>query len=195
MKILTLYHGTNGRFDRFDQSKSRIFNDYWGGGVAYFTDNLGVAKTYATSMAKSKGGDKLVYEVRLKIQNLFDVDDKFTGKELLKFYTSKTSEEFARGAGLLRLGADKYEILHKLESGNLELTGSQVFHGLSQGMVYTAKARKKLESLGYDALRYNGGSNMNMATRHDVYLTYKATNISIIKRLMIDSGGEEYLAA
>lgn len=191
MKTITVYHGTNGNFDRFDQSKARIVNDFWGGGVAYFTDDKEVAKTYAASMARSKGGDRLVYQVSLRMKKTFDVDDVFTGKELTQFFTEKTSEEFARGAGLLRLGADKYSILSDLESGRLKLTGHDVFHGLSNGMNQTAKARKVLEKMGYDSLRYNGGLNMN-AKKHNVYLTYNASNVSIQRKLLIDSSGGEY---
>ena len=46
---MKLYHGTNQLFDKFEQSKSRVLNDYYGGGVAYFTDTLKVAHTYAKS--------------------------------------------------------------------------------------------------------------------------------------------------
>ena len=30
-----VFHGTNTRFDKFDQRQSRIINDNYGGGVAY----------------------------------------------------------------------------------------------------------------------------------------------------------------
>jgi hypothetical protein len=68
-----------------------------------------------------------------------------------------------------------------LKSGDLSLTGDEVFKGLSRGMVNTAKARQKLIDLGYDGLRYNGGKNMQMATEHDVYLAYDAGDIQIKK--------------
>jgi hypothetical protein len=195
MRKLKVYHGTNAGFDRFDQSKARIPNDFWGGGVAYFTDDFGVAETYAASMKRSKGGDKIVYEVELRIDKMFDVDETFTGKELTKFFKKRDSEDFARGAGLLRLGADKYSVLDDLEEGRLVLTGSEIFYGLSKGMVYTAKARKRLEELGYDALRYNGGVNMSMAKKHNVYLTYKAANAAIKQRSIIDASGNVYKKA
>jgi hypothetical protein len=31
----TVYHGSGAKFDQFDQKKSRIPNDFYGGGVAY----------------------------------------------------------------------------------------------------------------------------------------------------------------
>ena len=85
----------------------------------------------------------------------------------------------------MKAGVDKYSVMAKLKSGNLELTGEEVFKGLSRGMVNTAKARQKLISLGYDGLRYNGGVNMNMATKHDVYLAYNANDIRIKKVVKI----------
>lgn len=192
MNIIKAYHGTNGVFDRFEQSKARIVNDFWGGGVAYFTDDMEVAKTYAKSMARSKGGDRLVYEAALTLRKTFDVDHEFSGKELTKFFTEKTSEEFARGAGLMKLGVDKYSVLNDLEYGKMTLKGSDIFHGLSAGMNQTAKARKILEKMGYDSLRYNGGIQMDVK-KHNVYLTYRADNIIIKNRYMIDSEGKEYL--
>lgn len=64
----------------------------------------------------------------------------------------------------------------------MKLTGDEVFKGLSKGMNTTAKAREHLISKGYDGLRYNGGVNMGMAKKHNVYLVYDANDIKIIKR-------------
>jgi hypothetical protein len=175
------YHGSNAKFPKFDQGKARIINDFYGGGVAYFTSNRDIAKTYARSMAKSKGGDQYIYEVDLNMKKIFDVDHKFTGKELTKFFDAKEAEDFARGAGLLKMGSDRFVVIGKLKDGDYELTGDQVFRGLSRGMVNTAKARQKLISLGYDGLRYNGGLNMDTAVKHDVYLAYDASDIHIKK--------------
>lgn len=186
MDIAPIYHGTNARFSQFEQSKSRIQNDFYGGGVAYFTDALSVAKTYAKSAAK-KGGDPIIYQVTLKSNKLFDVDAKFTGDKLIQFFSRKDAEQFARGAGLLNLGADKYKVIGEIEDGHMTLTGDQVFRGLSQGMIKTAAAREKLKQLGYDALRHNGGVNMNMATKHNVYLAYHAYNIKITERMIAAS--------
>lgn len=179
------YHGTNVRFDKFDQGKSRLLNDFYGGGVAYFTDNKEVAKTYANAMQKSRGGDKIIYEVAVHLNKIFDVDHHFTGKELTQFLDPKHLEDFARGARLLNAGVDKYRILTSLENGNLSLTGEQVFRGLSMGMVNTLVAREKLQELGYDGLRYNGGVHMDMSTKHNVYIVYDANNIKIVKRSVI----------
>lgn len=180
---ITGYHGTNARFKQFDQKQARIVNDFYGGGVAYFTSNSSVAITYAKSMVKTKkSGEPFVYECKLTLNKIFDVDHKFTGKELTQFFTKETADDFARGAGLMKLGGDdSFTVLSKLKSGDMTLTGEQVFKGLSRGMVNTAKARQKLIELGYDGLRYNGGVNMDMAKKHDVYLVYNANDIEIKK--------------
>jgi len=180
-KSMTAYHGSNAMFKKFEQTKARILNDYYGGGVAYFTANMEVAKTYAGAMKRKYGGEKYVYEVELSFEKMFDVDHVFKGKELTQFFDDKDADDFARGSGLLKAGVDKYSVMAKLKSGNIELTGEQVFKGLSRGMVNTAKARQKLISLGFDGLRYNGGVNMGMATKHDVYLAYNADDIRIKK--------------
>jgi hypothetical protein len=184
-QTLNVYHGSNAVFKKFEQNKARILNDYYGGGVAYFTGNREVAGTYAGAMKRKYGGEKYIYEVDLNLSKVFDVDHKFTGKELTQFFDDKDADDFARGAGLMKAGVDKYSVMAKLKSGNLELTGEEVFKGLSRGMVNTAKARQKLISLGYDGLRYNGGVNMNMATKHDVYLAYNANDIRIKKVVKI----------
>ena len=172
-----VYHGTNARFDKFDQRKSRIVNDNYGGGVAYFTDGLSLAITYAKNMAKKQGGDPLVYTVELKLSKLFDVDHEFTGKELVNILPSDVND-FGRGAGLLRLGSDEYKIISNLKSGNMKLTGEQVYRGLSKGNTQTAKARDHLIEKGYDGLRYN----MPVTPKQSVYLAYDAKDITITKR-------------
>lgn len=179
-----VYHGSGSKFDKFDQNKARITNDFYGGGVAYFTDNLGVAKTYAKSMARKTNDEPRIYTVKLTMSKVFDVDDIFSGKDLVNILP-KDVEDFARGAGLLGLNSDKYMVLSNLKSGNMKLSGDQVFKGLSKGMNATAKARDHLISKGYDGLRYNGGVNMGMATKHSVYLSYDAKDIEIQKKQVI----------
>lgn len=180
---LTAYHGSNSIFDKFDQSKARIANDFYGGGVAYFTDDHGVGKQYAKAMSK-KGGVPTVYKVSLRFSNLFDVDHQFTGDDLTKLIGTAHSDidAFARGAGMLKPGVDQYAIKAELKNGTTSLSGDQVFRGLSRGMVNTAAARAKLINVGYDGLRYNGGLNMNAATKHNVYLAYFANDIRIISK-------------
>lgn len=175
----TVYHGSGSDFDQFDQRKARIANDFYGGGIAYFTDDFTVATTYAKSMSK-KTGTPFVYTVKITLNKLFDVDDVFTGKKLIDILP-KNTEEFARGASLISFKSDKYAVLADIESGSSTLTGDGVFKGLSKGMNQTAIARDFLISKGYDGLRYNGGVNMN-ATRHSVYLAYKASNLKILKK-------------
>lgn len=174
-----VYHGSGSRFSKFEQSKARIPNDFYGGGIAYFTDNIGVAITYAKSMAKKTKGDPIVYTVELNLNKVFDVDDKFSGKDLVSVLPNDV-EEFARGAGLLGLNSDKFKTISDLKRGNMTLTGDRVFRGLSKGMNQTAAARSHLIDKGYDGLRYN-----IIGTKHSAYLAYNANSIQIKKRQMV----------
>lgn len=177
-----VYHGSGHKFDQFDQNKARIRNDHMGGGVGYFTSHPEVAKTYAKSMARTaKTGTPYVYKTNLKMNNVFDVDHDFSGDKLKHVLPDKKEhhEQFARSAGLLPYGADKHKVLNDLRSGSTKLKGHQVFKGLSKGGVDTAHARQHLINKGYDGLRYNGGENMNMATKHDVYMPYNTKSIKI----------------
>lgn len=173
------YHGSGKHFTSFDQKHARLKNDYYGGGIGYFSSNHDVAKTYAKSMSKETKTPH-VYHTKIKMKKVFDVDHKFSGDKL-KHVLPDDHDSFARGAGLMKLGVDKYKVLHDLKHGKSELSGHQVFKGLSKGMNDTAKARDHLIKKGYDGLRYNGGENMNMATKHDVYIPYNAKSIKIHK--------------
>jgi hypothetical protein len=177
----TVYHGSGTKFDKFDQKKSRIANDFYGGGVAYFTADQRVGVQYAKSMAKvAKTDTPYLYTCRLNMSKVFDVDDVYTGKDL-KDILPKDLDKFARGAGLMGIKVDAGMLFYKLQEGKMELTGDQVFKGLSQGMNQTATARQHLISKGYDGLRYNGGLNMGLVSKHDVYLAYNSNDISITK--------------
>ena len=178
-----VFHGTNKEFDRFEQSRARVANDFYGGGVAYFTDTLPIGKTYAVSMSRRYGGKPVVYEVTLSLSKIFDVDELFTGSELKKLLP-KDLESFARGAGLIKLGVNKYRVLGDLDSGLLRLSGAEVFKGLSIGGIKSGEAREQLKKKGYDGLRYNGGANMNTG-RHNVYLAYDPKDIKIEGKLVI----------
>lgn len=185
MKTVKAYHGTNTRFSEFEQSKARIVNDYYGGGIAYFTDTLDIAKSYASFMFRKFGGEKFVYEVEIRFNKIFDVDEKYSG-DMLKRLVGSTPDAFARGAGLLKLGADKYALLAQLQSGKMELTGDQVFRGLSNGMQNTSRAREALKSAGFDGLRHNGGVAMG-GQKHNVYLAYEARNVVIKNRYIVST--------
>lgn len=182
-KTVKAYHGTNSRFSQFEQSKARIANDYYGGGVAYFTDTIDIAKTYAQFMFRKFGGERYVYEVEIQLNNMFDVDQIYTG-DILKRLIGNNYDEFARGAGLLKLGVDRYAVLSALKEGKVELTGEQVFRGLSNGMQNTARARETLKKCGFDGLRHNGGVNMG-GQKHNVYLAYEARSIKIKQRFIV----------
>ena len=178
MASILAYHGTNQKFEKFDQGKSRILNDFYGGGVAYFTENLTVSHQYAKAMVKKLGGSEHIFKVRLDLKKIFDVDKSYTGKALVALIGSNV-EQFARSAGMLNLGADRYSVLSDLKSGNISVDGAAVFKGMSMGMVKTAEARETLKRNGYDGLRYNGGLNMGAAIKHSVWIVYNASSIKI----------------
>lgn len=183
MQTINAYHGTATAFDRFDQSFARVRNDHFGGGVAYFTDNKSVAIQYAEAMykmAKHKVSfaAKLVYNIRLKFSKLFDIKMIFTGKELTKLISGTNLELFARNAGLLKLGTDKYDVFEGLKTGNTGLTGEQVFLGLSEHQQKTEKARTILKKNGYDGLKYYGAKIFG-SIPHTIYLPYNQSQITI----------------
>lgn len=176
--VYHVYHGSNAKFKEFTDKTKRIPNDYYGGGLAYFTDDKKVALTYSKAMTARYGGEETLYAVNLTLRNFFDVDKKFTGNELKAFFSYIKPEEFARGAGLLKAGMDKYTILARLDNGTMEISGKDVFKGLSSGMVNTSRAQDILKKMGYDGLRYNGGDNMG-SSHHNVFLPYYSSAIKI----------------
>lgn len=183
--MLKAYHGTNTRFSEFNVDYARVKNDFYGGQI-YFTDNIGIAKSYARNAAKREG-IPFVYEVNLKLKNIFDVDKVFVGEDLKKILKEvRNLDEFARSAKLLKLGDDKFEVMSSLKQGNTPLTGDQIFRGISKGMVQTADARNLLSRLGYDALRYNGGNmGIQTAVKHNVYIPYNSSSIEILNRYIV----------
>jgi hypothetical protein len=177
------FHGSGRKFGSFNQNFGRVKNDFMGGGIGYFTTDHDVAKSYAKNGARfAKTETPHIYHTKLSFKNVFDVDHEFTGDKLKKILPDeKYHEDFARGAGLLKVKSDKYDVLSKLKHGQLKLTGQQIFHGLSQGGVKSDEARDHLIKKGYDGLRYNGGQNMGQATKHDVFIPYKSDSIKINK--------------
>jgi hypothetical protein len=175
---ISVFHGSNAKFKEFAAKSKRVENDFFGGGIAYFTDDQKVALTYSRAMTYRYGGEEYLYKVDLNLDKVFDVDTIYSGAELQKFFAYIKVEAFARGAGLLKLGTDKYSVISALELGHFTLTGHDVFKGLSQGNVNSSGAEKILMKLGYDGLRYNGGDNMS-AGKHNVYMPYYANDITI----------------
>lgn len=178
----TLYHGSGRKFAEFDFSKLRVANDFYGGPV-YFTDTLSVAISYAKSMARvAATGTPFVYTCRVVLTSVFDVDHVWSGKELQDILPKgKELDRFVRGAGLASGGKDPFMVAAQLELAQVSLTGDQIFKGLSSGMTNTKAAREYLMDKGYDGLRYNGGLNMNMREKHNVFCPYKASAIKIEK--------------
>lgn len=184
------YHGSGtADIPEFKEGHARLKNDYYGGqeGVGYFTNKKHIAGKYAKAMSKNTG-TPTVYSTRLKMNHVFDVDHEFTGDKLKHVMPDdeKEHENFARSAGLMPPGSDRYKVLSDLKRGNVKLTGKQVFFGLSRGGVNTKKAVVHLKKKGYDGLRYNGGENMEME-RHDVYIPYHAKSIEIKNREKLEN--------
>jgi hypothetical protein len=183
MKLIA-FHGSNKSFTKFAPSAKRVENDFFGGGIAYFTDDQKVALTYSRAMTYRYGGEEHLYKVELSIDKMFDVDTIYTGDNLRKFFKLINVEDFARGAGLLKAGEDKYAITAKLELGNYQMTGYDVFRGLSKGFGRSEQAQDILKKLGYDGLRYNGGQNMGTG-RHNVYLPYHENDIKLLNKYKV----------
>lgn len=174
-----VYHGTGALFDQFKIENARLKNDHFGG-LLYFTDNKSIALQYAAAEAKkAHSSQKVIYTVELDIKNLFDVKQTYTGKQLLKLLKNVNIEDFARKAGLLRYGSDKYQIIAELKSGNMTMTGEQIFLGLSNGQRDTSRTRDILKRAGFDGLKYYGAKIFGV-NPHTVYLPYDANSIKIV---------------
>lgn len=176
------FHGSGHSFTEFSQIHAKIPNDFYGGGIGYFTDSRKIGESYAKASSKVTRTPHL-YHTTLDMKNVFDVDHKFSGKKLTGLLP-KDTRAFAKHAGLLNASNMDQEnsILGNLERGDTELSGHQLFWGLSEGGTKTAKARDHLIRHGqYDGLRYNGGVNMKQDTKHNVYIPYNADSISINK--------------
>lgn len=174
MTTVHLYHGSGRLFDRFDRKFAMIENDYYGGGVAYCTDDFEVAKTYASAGAK-KTGEGYVYRLYLVTNKLFDATATY-GPEVFMPLIKGSEEDFMRGAGLLKAGTDRIAALVALK--RQQLTGKQIFWGLSRGGVSAGKARDILIKAGYDALKHAGGEQFG-AKKHVVYIGYDPAKLKI----------------
>lgn len=178
---MILYHGSNIKFDKFTQRNKRITDDLYGGGIGYFTTGQKIAINYAKTRVSAYGGSEYLYKVDINLKKVFDVDAVFSGDKLLQILKhQKDIEAFARGASLLKYGDDKYTTMNKLQTGRIELTGNQVWKGLSYGGVRTSVAQQVLKDAGYDGLRYNGGVLTTDSHSHDVYIPYFENSIKII---------------
>ncbi len=176
MTSIVAYHGTNQVFEEFKSSYGRVTNDYYGGGVAYCTDEINVARQYARSAAK-RGGKEVIYRVRLNLGKTFDVNHEYKGNALLRLIGSDI-EGFARSAGLLPYGVDKFKVINDIRSGETPLKGDVIFKGLSRGMVNTVKAREALKHNGFTSLRYNPVQH-SQRLRHSVWIMYNERDIDI----------------
>lgn len=180
---MTLYHGTGNDFDQFLQRFARTVNDYYGGGLAYFTTSIEIAKGYARAGMKritGQGDTPTIFKVKTNFKKIFDVDDRFAGAELQKF-VPKDVDAFIRASGIVKLGSGISPELAKvrLRNGTLNLSGDQIFKALEKVLGGSSKVRDFLITLGYDALRYNGGTATKIGIEHDVYIAYDAKSLNI----------------
>lgn len=163
------------------QQFARTVNDYYGGGICYLTSSIEIAKGYAKAGMKritGKGDSPTIFTVQTRFKKTFDVDTKFSGKDLQQFYP-KDLDAFARASGLMKFGVDPALIKVRLKNGTAIMTGDQIFNALSKVLGGTAKARDFLISKGYDSLRYNGGTATKIGIDHDVYIAYDAKTLDI----------------
>jgi len=183
---LTVYHGTGSDFDMFSSEFARVANDYYGGGVAYFTDNVEVAHGYASDGQKRDGstGTKILMTVEITPSKIFDVDAMIPGPDVTRLMGKTKPEEFLRAAGMLNINSDKFSLIGKIKNERLEMTGDQLFKALSMGQVKSSRARNALKAAGYDALRYNGGIQ-TQGVHHNVYIMYNASAIRVISKEQI----------
>lgn len=178
--IIDLYHGTSGQFTKFSQASARSANDLWGGGVGYFTDDEGIAQSYARAANKRTKKGETVMKVKLSVSNPFDTTKEYSGKETLEYFNKSgmKAEDFLRFAGKMNLGADKFVLAAKLKSGELGMTGAEIFKGLSRNQMAGSAARDLLIKMGHDSLLYSGGDNMG-GKKHNVYIAYDPNKITI----------------
>lgn len=199
-KLLTVYHGTAARFDEFGQENARVENDYFGGGLAYFTSSRRVAYGYARSaMLRTKSKIPYIIYVGVQFDKLFDARNtsKWSGERVLAFIQevglrSDQVEAFIRGAGLLDMsslqGRSPHVVKSAFMSGKIELDGESIFMALSRVLGNMAQARKKLMSLGYDGLCHIGGEitkdKLNRG-KHTVFISYDKKTIRSFDRKKI----------
>jgi hypothetical protein len=174
----TLYHGSNAVFEKFDRIKSRLQNDFYGGGVAYLVDTREIASQYAKNMSKGGRGSPVLYTVNVRFRKLFDTSLFYEGRDVQQLLPHDV-EGFARNTGLFTSGANRQTVLENLKAGNIGLMGIDIFRGLSRGMAYTETARDHLQRLGFDGLKYLGGTVAG-TIKHGVYLAYDPSSLTIV---------------
>lgn len=188
-----MWHGTNAKFDKFEQRMARVQNDLYGGGVAYFTDNRKIAEGYAKSSLKRKGAPKnpepWLYKVDLDLKNIFDIERSYNYdfvKQFVKNDKSSTVEKFLRDAGVLNnsfmksIGAsDIFSVISKFNNGSLNLTGDQLFNAIGNNSANSSKARDIFYKMGYDGLTHQGGLRGGTGGKHKVIIVYDSSKIKI----------------
>jgi len=93
---LIVYHGTNNKFDSFRTSE----NQY-----AYFTTDINLADKYATHRSKKENGEKIIYDVYLKIVKPLIVDANFESWDYISVEGIENSEDAIKY--LLKHGVDR----------------------------------------------------------------------------------------
>lgn len=189
---IKVWHGSGTNFNTIDLSKGRMAdNDYYGGGNGkgfYVTTEQKIAIGYA--LAARNAASPTLYEMSYTPSGrVFDVDEKYSGPALQRFLPKSRSllEEFCRHAGLFKGLTDRTDALlieGRIEEGKMELSGDQIFKGLSEGQRTQGRAADILKSHGYVGLRYNGGRITGSAP-HDVYISYKPSDLKILKKYSV----------
>ena len=93
---LVVYHGTNTKFDSFRTGE----NQY-----VYFTSDTNLADKYATHRSKKINGEKIIYNVYLKILNPLIIDGNFESWDYISTKGIENSKESIKD--LLKRGVDR----------------------------------------------------------------------------------------
>lgn len=181
------YHGSGNDFDKFEQSASRSKNDLFGGGVAYFTDNIDVARSYSTNAARRRDSldqTKILYTVRLNLKKAFDTTVKELDSKLVsQLIPDKPSEQdhFGRDLKVYKGDVNRHNFIFKIKSGEVKVSGEALWNAISSRGTNTVKGRNTLKSSGFDGLIYEGG-HITRQVKHKVVIPYNPSSIKIINK-------------
>lgn len=93
---LVVYHGTNTKFDSFRTGEKQY---------VYFTSDTNLADKYATHRSKKINGEKIIYNVYLKIVNPLIIDGNFESWDYISTKGIENSKEAVKD--LLKRGVDR----------------------------------------------------------------------------------------
>lgn len=93
---LVVYHGTNTKFDSFRTGEKQY---------VYFTSDINLANKYATHRSKKINGEKIIYNVYIKILNPLIIDANFESWDYISTKGIENSKEAIKD--LLKRGVDR----------------------------------------------------------------------------------------